>query len=714
MNDQDEIFKLFLAEARDHLERAEESLLLLGKARGDDEAIQACFRALHSIKGCAGFFDLIRLQDLSHACEQLLHRIRTHELPVTEQLIDALLQMVSHLGQVVEGLESGRPDHPAIDTDAAHLNRLLAMSTIATPAVSPTPIPAAPPDAASIAPPNGALLDDFLAESRELMGRVEELLLSSSQSNPEQIRAVMRCFHTLKGISAYVGFPLIEKRAHEIEDGLRTHSGTIDALSGEQRCTLLAAADELRAMASLACRGPGHDETRHAPPPNGQMRIGDLLVSQGMTREEIESAVASLKPGERLGDKLVAEGRIPRDAVESAAIQQALIKNTSDGFSRVSTAKLEELVNLVGELLIAQAMVSQDPELQQNSRLQVAVNRQSQTLRSLQVLALNLRMVPLKSTFKKMARAVHDIAHKLDKEVELKLVGEDTEIDRTIAESLADPLLHMIRNAADHGLESASERSLAGKSPCGTIELSATQSGDHVIIAMSDDGRGLDPAKLQRAAVERGLIAADASLSQQEIYHLIFVPGFSTAQTVTGISGRGVGMDVVRRNVQSLKGSIEIASVLGKGTTFTLRLPLTTAILDVMLLRVGTERFLVPIGSVIEASRLEAGQVKTIIGTGRMVESRGLMLPVVRLATLFDLAEAQLSDTGILVVIEHFQGRFALQVDEIVAQQQVVIKPLADHLPHHPGLAGSAILPDGRVGLILDPNRLLEAVGNIA
>jgi two-component system, chemotaxis family, sensor kinase CheA len=714
MSDTDEIFKLFLAESRDHLERAEESLLVLGKEPGNDEAIQACFRALHSIKGCAGFFDLVRLQDLSHACEQLLHRIRTHELPVTQQRIDALLQMVSHIGQVVEGLESGRSDRPGIDTDVEHLDRLLAVATVSTPAAPLVPPHAVKPDTASEVLPDNALLDDFLSESHDLMGRVEELLLSSMVSNPEQIRAVMRCFHTLKGISAYIGFPLIEKRAHDIEDSLSTPSGTIDALSDEQRRALLAAADELRAMATLACRVPEHGKPRNASSRDGQMRIGDLLVSQGMTREEIETAAASLKPGERLGDKLVAQGRIPREAVESAAIQQALIKNTSDGFSRVSTAKLEELINLVGELLISQAMVSQDPELQQNSQLQVAVNRQSQTLRSLQVLALNLRMVPLKSTFKKMSRAVHDIAIKLDKEVDLKLSGEDTEIDRTIAESLADPLLHMIRNAVDHGLEKPAERSLAGKSPRGTIQLSATQSGDHVIITMSDDGRGMDPAKLRRTAIQRGLITGDTALSQQECYHLIFVPGFSTADTVTDISGRGVGMDVVRRNVQSLKGSIDIASTLGKGTTFTLRLPLTTAILDVMLLRVGRERFLIPIGSVIEASRLEPGQIKTIIGASRMVESRGQMLPVVRLATLFDLAEANQGDTGILVVIEHFQGRFALQVDDIVAQQQVVIKPLADHLPHHPGLAGSAILADGRVGLILDPNRLLESAGSIA
>ncbi|MBA3683981.1 MAG: chemotaxis protein CheA [Planctomycetes bacterium] len=713
MNDNDELFKLFLAEARDHLEHAEESLLALGKSPDDVEAVQACFRALHSIKGCAGFFDLIRLQDLSHACEHLLDRIRTQELSVTDQRIDALLQMVSHLGQVVEGIECGRADQPGIEADAAHLERLVEVGTNVAPAVATSPMPAAPVDTVITVPPDRALLDDFLAEARELMGRVEELLLSSP-ANPEQIRAVMRCFHTLKGISAYVGFPLIEKRAHAIEDSLSDKSGTITALSDEQRRALLAAADELRAMASRACLGPAHGEPGRVPPGDSQMRIGDLLVSQGMTREEVEAAAASLKPGERLGDKLVAEGRIPRETVETAAVQQALIKNASDGFSRVATAKLEDLVNLVGELLISQAMVAQDPDLQPGSRLQLAVNRQSRTLRSLQVLALNLRMVPLKSTFKKMSRAVHDIAHKLDKAVDLKLAGEDTEIDRTIAESLADPLLHMIRNAVDHGLETASERALAGKTPRGTIELSATQSGDHVIIVMSDDGRGMDPVRLRRRAVERGLIAAEGSLSQQEIYHLIFIPGFSTADSVTDISGRGVGMDVVRRNVQSLKGSIDIASVLGQGTTFTLRLPLTTAILDVMLLRVGSERFLVPIASVIEASRLESGEIKTILGTGRMVESRGQMLPVVRLATLFDLTDAPPGETGILVVVEHFQGRFALQVDDIVGQQQVVIKPLAEHLPHHPGLAGSAILADGRVGLILDPNRLLEAAGNIA
>jgi two-component system chemotaxis sensor kinase CheA len=337
------------------------------------------------------------------------------------------------------------------------------------------------------------------------------------------------------------------------------------------------------------------------------------------------------------------------------------------------------------------------------------VQRQARVLRDLQALALNLRMVPLRSTFKKMARAVHDTAYKLGKQVEFRIEGEDTEIDRIIAETLADPLLHMVRNAVDHGIESADDRLRAGKPAAGRVTLSAAQSGDIVVITLADDGRGLDPDRLVKRAIERKLLPEAARPTVAEALQLIFVPGFSTAETVTGISGRGVGMDVVQRNVQNLKGSIDIDTETGQGTVFTIRLPLTTAILDVMLLRVGAERFLLPVGAVVEATRPEAGQVRQVLRSGRMIESRGQMLPIVPLADLFGIRSVPIDDGGepIMVVIEHFKGRYALAVDEIVGQQQVVIKPLAAGLPHHPGLAGSAILPDGRVGLILDPNRLL-------
>jgi len=353
-------------------------------------------------------------------------------------------------------------------------------------------------------------------------------------------------------------------------------------------------------------------------------------------------------------------------------------------------------------------MITDDVSTIEHPRLRHSIERQARIMRELQNLALNMRMVPLRSTFKKIARAAHDTAHKLGKDVLFNIQGEETEIDRTIADGIADPLMHMIRNAVDHGVDSPAQRAKAGKPAKSQISLSATQAGDHVVIKMEDDGPGLDPEQLRKKAVEQGLLAPDASPSSNEAFQLIFIPGFSTASKLTEFSGRGVGMDVVLRNVQSLNGTIDISSTIGRGVSFIIKLPLTTAILEAMLLRVGSHRFLLPVGSVIEASQPTPENIRSVLNRGRVIESRGQLLPIARLSDLFSLPGGGVEPgQGILLVVEHFNGRYALEVDEILGQQQVVIKPLSKSIPHHPGLSGSAILSDGRVGLILDPNRLL-------
>jgi two-component system chemotaxis sensor kinase CheA len=426
----------------------------------------------------------------------------------------------------------------------------------------------------------------------------------------------------------------------------------------------------------------------------------------------IKEATERLAKGEDLTTRLVRSGKITPAKAEEVQAKQAEMAGKSlgaDGFTRVSIGRLEELVNLVGELLVAQSMVNQDEAVRASTRLQSIVGRQSRIVRDLQNLSLGLRMVPLKATFQKMARAVHDTARKVGKQIDFKLVGEDTEIDRTLAETLADPLLHMVRNAVDHGIESAERRAKAGKPERGNVTLSARQGSDQVIITLTDDGGGMDPKKLIAKAVEKGLIPPDRQLSDSEAYQLIFAAGFSTAEKVTGISGRGVGMDVVRRNVEAAKGRIEIESKIGSGTVFTIRLPLTTAILDAMLLRVGRERFLIPVTSIVASLRPNPGQVREMFGRGRVIENRGEVLSVATLGELFALPDF-LTDptTSVVMVIEHQGGRYAIQVDEILGLQQVVIKPLDQETPHHLGLAGTAILGDGRVGLILDPARLLN------
>lgn len=654
----------------------------------------------------AGRAEVNRLQDL---CDQLIQELVPDQAAAFASIRQAAALLIA---------DRSRPPVPVV--------------AVPEPTAS---IPAPAPDLSSERPPAADVLDDFVSETGDLLADVERIMLTGHEPGGEDVAALFRSFHTIKGMAAYLNLPRIEKLAHGVEDQLGPVRDGLRPMSADLRPLILAGIDGLRAMTALVREQRGDSgplpepatalatllhltlpdqpvtpATAAAAPVENVPRLGDLLEEQGIPRTAIEHAAATLSPGERLGDKLVQEGAASRDEVEQAAAKQQAAKLSNDGFTRVSIGRLDELMNMVGELLIAQAMVSQEAVSSGATRLSQMVTSQGRILRDLQVLSLSLRMVPLKSLFQKMARAIHDTAKKVGKDIEFRMVGEDTEVDRTLAETLADPLMHMVRNAVDHGVDSAEERAKSGKPAKGVVTLTAGHSGDAVIISLMDDGRGMDPEKLRAKAVKTGLIPADKVLTPQEAYQLVFLPGFSTAATVTGISGRGVGMDVVRRNITAMKGKVDIASTLGSGTTFTISLPLTTAILDAMVLKVGGERFLIPLSSIIHALRPAPGDVQTVLGGGRVIESRGELLPVVSLAQLFTVPESIAApEQSILVVFEHFGGRVALHVDDILGQQQVVIKPLDRQYAHHQGLAGTAILGDGRVGLIIDPGHLVAA-----
>lgn len=837
-SDNYEFIHEFIAESREHLDTGEHSLLRLVRDAGDSEAVQACFRALHTIKGGAGFMGLDRIQSLAHVAEQLLDAVRERRATADASLCDALLAAVTRLRELIEAAGSGSaPDaddtaliarirgllppapaeeypttpggggqiatsrrqprpaapatEPSLDTITAELVALDAANRPAVQAcierfasaiakrdgpdaagcelagmrvlaealddpaqrakahadilsladlamshlISARLRKAAAPAVADLAGESGSgpSIADFLAETGELLSRAEAVLLSPVDLGPAQIAELFRSFHTVKGMASYLGHTRIERLAHAIESRLTKARDGAEPFDAGLHQLALNGVDALRALASdlrrsgsdagpwptaaavlaanLGLQVEGRSDEDDLPPE--VPRIGDLLVQTGsVSRADIEEASANLKPGERLGDRLVESGKLSRAAVEQAAAKQAEMaaKAQGEGFARVSITRLEELVNLVGELLIAQAMVAQEPEVQASPRLGIVIGRQARVVRDLQALALSLRLVPLRATFQKMARAVHDTARKLGKQVDFQIQGDDVEVDRTLAEAIADPLLHMVRNAVDHGIEDAAARTAAGKPAAGQVRLVAAHSGDHVLVRLLDDGKGLDPARLTAKAKEKGLIPADATLSDTEAWNLIFLPGFSTAAAVTAVSGRGVGMDVVKRNVERVKGKVEISSEIGRGSTFTIRLPLTTAILDAMVLRVAAERFLVPITSVIEAVRPAAGQVGEILGRGRVIEARGQLVPVIGLGGIFGLDGAEPDPTrAVLLVLEREGGALAVQVDEIIGLQQVVIKPLSADQPHHPGIAGSAIMGDGRVGLIVDPANLVTA-----
>jgi len=405
----------------------------------------------------------------------------------------------------------------------------------------------------------------------------------------------------------------------------------------------------------------------------------------------------------------VSEGGAPSAAVgapgQGAGFKLAAKK---DLVVRVDTAKLDHLVNMVGELLVAQALVTQNPAVAEHAGLNRDVTQLAKITREVQEVAMSMRMVTLQQTFQKMGRLARDIAQKAGKQVDFTISGEDTELDKNVIEEVGDPLMHMVRNAVDHGIEPPEVRVAAGKPPRGRVHLHACHQGGNIVIEISDDGQGLDPERLIRKGIEKGLVSPDEQLTDQQAFALIMQPGFSTAEKVTDISGRGVGMDVVRRNVEKLRGKVEISSRKGEGSTFTIRLPLTLAIIDGMLVGVGRERFIIPTISVDQALRPQKEQIFTVRNRSEVLQIRGELCPLIRLDALFNIRPERPPAWETMVVLVHVDGRrVGIVVDELIRQQQIVIKTLGEQFKTVRGVSGAAILGDGRIGLILEASGLL-------
>jgi two-component system chemotaxis sensor kinase CheA len=423
----------------------------------------------------------------------------------------------------------------------------------------------------------------------------------------------------------------------------------------------------------------------------------DAGVTGGATPADAGGATAAQPPAAHL-------------AAAPAAAPQRAEKRGVESTVRVRTDRLDRLVDMVGELVIAQTMISQDEIVKRGGHHDLArkVAHAEKIVRELQDLSMGMRMVPLRSQFQKVARLVRDLAHRNGKLVYFAPEGEDTEIDRNMVDYLGDPLVHMVRNAVDHGIEPPDEREAAGKPRIGTLRIAAYHAGGNVVVQLHDDGRGLNREKIIRKAIAQGIIPSAEGMSDSDVFNLIFAPGFSTAERVTDVSGRGVGMDVVKRNIETLRGRIDIQSEPGKGATFTIRLPLTLAITDGMLVRVGAERYIVPTLAIQLSFRPERSMLATLAGRGEMVMLRGEVLPLVRLHRVFDVGGAVEDPAHALVMIVGDGGeRGALLVDELLGQHQVVAKSLGDGVGRVRGLSGGAILGDGRVGLILDVPELI-------
>lgn len=557
------------------------------------------------------------------------------------------------------------------------------------------------------------LLQVFFDEALSLLATAEEALvrLENAPEDTELINRIFRCVHTLKGNSSMLGYGEMAHFTHALEDLLdRLRTGE-HKVSRQVVDVLLASQDILRAMLERARAGRVEPKTEEVE------AVGNVLHS--IEKLLIEKPQAKKPPQDHPGSEQTADAHAteedecpPKTAPARPGVhlpdypKRRITDRDETSSIRVPVERVDRLLNLVGEMVITQSILSQTAATltpEKLEHLREAVAQMDRHARELHERMMAIRMVPLRQLFGRVPRLVRDLATAVGKEVELSISGEETELDRTVIEKISDPLTHLIRNALDHGLENPAQRREAGKPEAGSLSLKAYQQGGSIFIEVADDGRGLDPDRLLARARTVGSIAPDQNLNQDEIFALIFQPGFSTAEHITEISGRGVGMDVVKRNLEALGGGITIRSGLGQGTTFRIKLPLTVAIVDGQAVQVGDQVYLMPLVSILESVRPTAGSVHSIPGAGEVVVVRGESLPLLRLHRLFNVNTEMIDPTRALVVIvEHEYRKAAVLIEEILGQQQVVIKSLEPNYQKVAGIGGATILGDGRVALILD------------
>jgi two-component system chemotaxis sensor kinase CheA len=722
----DELLSAWLAECDSGLAEAEAAILSIehaDPASPDAETVAEIRRRVHTLKGECGVLSLDDAQSILHDAEWLIDETteRGGVFPCT-----TLIAVVDWMRHYAAALSDG-----AATPDDADVRMLLdtarggdapaEASESSSPAVTESPVAevADIPDVAPLAYPDGIAGDEttveFAAEAREHLTGAEASLLEieAESDDPEHVNVVFRAFHTIKGVAGFINLAPIVDLAHAAETMLdRARSGRLE-LRGTPVDLAIRSCDMLRQLVEAIDGGAFPAATDH------RTLITALLdAAEGRNIELPPAPARSAEPPVESDDDSAEATDVSAPTPAATTPDAAASRGTRrvDQTVKVSTTRMDGLVDMVGELVIAQLMVTQDPAISatEDQRLRRHLAHMGKIVRDLQEVAMSLRMVTLRQTFQKMRRLVRDVAAKAGKTIELSIEGEDVELDRNVVEEIGDPLVHMIRNACDHGVEPADERIRAGKPGTGHVTLRAFHKGGSIVIEIEDDGRGLSRDRILAKCRERNLIddsRRPEDIPDHEVYNFIFLPGFSTAEKITDISGRGVGMDVVRRNIEALRGSVEIRSTPGRGSVFSMRLPLTMAIIDGMVVRVGSQRYVIPTLSIEQSFRPTPGQLSSVLGRGEMVEVREKLLPIHRLNRMFDLREgADSLDDGLLLVLEAGGRRAAILVDEILGQQQVVIKRLGDGtVPTH-GVSGGAILGDGRVALILDPNAMVEGV----
>jgi two-component system, chemotaxis family, sensor kinase CheA len=658
----------FFEESFEALDAMEAALLRLDVAAPDPEIIHTIFRVAHSIKGGSATFGFAEIASFTHSLETLLDELRAHRLSVAVEISDLLLKSVDVIRDMLRGVQRKLPmDAHRITELQFELERAIAQKSASAPR-------SAPADGAHAGPRRWQIMfrpyPQFFARGNDPLRMLRELA-SFGQLEVRTDLSRLPPFTELDPQACHLAWEL-ELTGDATEEAIRD---VFDWAVGE--CDL-----EIRcaAHAGAACAADAH-----VPAPAG--------------RAEPAAAREPTEPAPR------AETARPEPAPSLAGAGDS-------GSIRVSVEKIDELMNTVGELIITQAMLSQLGRTLEGPAadpFRSGLAQLERNMRELQESVMRVRMLPISFVFSRFPRMVRDLAQRLEKQIELKVTGENTELDKTVLEKIGDPLVHLVRNCIDHGIERPEARRAAGKPPVGVIHLDACHRGGNIAVEVSDDGGGLDGDRILARARERGLVGPSDALNEEQICDLIFLPGFSTAVETTDLSGRGVGMDVVRRNIKELGGKIEVRTERGRGCRFIITLPLTLAIVDGQSVAVGSETYIVPLTSIIESLQLKPAAVNRLSGQGELFSFRGEYLPVVRLHEIFGIeSRARALHEGLVVVIEGEGRRVGLFVDDLLGQQQVVIKSLDANYGHVEGISGATILGDGSVALILDLPRLIR------
>ena len=730
-----EILLSFIEEGYERLDDSEAQLSKLGD--GDNTAIlNSVFRLFHSVKGSAGYLGLEKIKTLTHEAETLLDVFLKEKAEVSQDALDVVYGTIDVLRKLIALTEREYTDEDGAKESTAQTEKIIALIKKLRGEKKIVPdgkAEQAIPNEISL---NGLVTRDmvqrFIGECADLVDRTERtaLAMNPREACTDAVHDMFRAIHTIKGNAGFFGYAFLEALCRNFETTLDQARKDPSPRGEAFVNSVISMIDRIRS--SLSCLSIIDAPTAESPEKPIETNkendsseqpaykpIGEILVEMGAVEDD--TIREALSEQERpIGEILIQKGVVSQDSVEEALkIQKAQASTTGEEIKevvrkeiRVDTAKLDKLFELVGELITAESMVINNPDitglkLDSFSKSFASLNKIS---REIQETTMMIRMIPLDGLFQKMTRLVRDLSRKIDRPVNFIVSGQDTEMDKNVIEQISDPLVHILRNAIDHGIESKETRKATGKNEIGSVFLNARYEGSEICISVRDDGAGLNRDKILAKAAAKGLVAGDhATIPDSKAFAFIFEPGFSTAETVSDVSGRGVGLDVVKKNLERIRGRIDIKTVQGQGTEFILKIPLTMAIIDGITVRVGKNHYSLPLNDIIEFFKVTENQI-TQMGKGdATVNIRKEFIPLIKLGNVFRISDAILEPTdGIIIVVQNNNKKACLLIDEVIGNQQIVVKSLSEYLGKVDGISGCSILGDGGVSFIIDTEKLLS------